>query len=78
MGNLTYNYDKWYCKSLYSSPVEQYPDIVPPQININASYSGADAKTVENSVTQIIEQQLTGLDGMLYFSSSSSSTETLE
>ena len=60
--------------SLYILPVEQYPDIVPPQININASYSGADAKTVENSVTQIIEQQLTGLDGMLYFSSSSSST----
>lgn len=59
--------------SLYILPVEQYPDIVPPQININASYSGADAKTVENSVTQIIEQQLTGLDGMLYFSSSSSS-----
>ncbi len=59
--------------SLYILPVEQYPDIVPPQININASYSGADAKTVENSVTQIIEQQLTGLDGMIYFSSSSSS-----
>ena len=59
--------------SLYILPVEQYPDIAPPQININASYSGADAKTVENSVTQIIEQQLTGLDGMLYFSSSSSS-----
>ncbi len=59
--------------SLYILPVEQYPDIVPPQININASYSGADAQTVENSVTQIIEQQLTGLDGMLYFSSSSSS-----
>lgn len=59
--------------SLYILPVEQYPDIVPPQININASYNGADAKTVENSVTQIIEQQLTGLDGMLYFSSSSSS-----
>ena len=48
--------------SLYILPVEQYPDIVPPQININASYSGADAQTVENSVTQIIEQQLTGLD----------------
>ncbi len=59
--------------SLYILPIEQYPDIVPPQININASYSGADAKTVENSVTQIIEQQLTGLDGMIYFSSSSSS-----
>ncbi|WP_313956754.1 efflux RND transporter permease subunit [Aliarcobacter skirrowii] len=60
--------------SLYLLPVEQYPDIAPPQINIFATYTGASAQTVENSVTQIIEQQLTGLDGMLYFSSSSSSS----
>ena len=56
--------------------VEQYPDIAPPQINISATYTGASAQTVENSVTQIIEQQLTGLDGMIYFSSSSSSAGT--
>ncbi|WP_066350088.1 efflux RND transporter permease subunit [Aliarcobacter skirrowii] len=60
--------------SLYLLPIEQYPDIAPPQINIFATYTGASAQTVENSVTQIIEQQLTGLDGMLYFSSSSSSS----
>ena len=62
--------------SLYVLPVEQYPDIAPPQINISATYSGASAQTVENSITQIIEQQLTGLDGMIYFSSSSSSAGT--
>ena len=60
--------------SLYTLPVEQYPDIAPPQINISTTYTGASAQTVENSVTQIIEQQLTGLDGMIYFSSSSSSS----
>ncbi|MBW8784845.1 MAG: multidrug efflux RND transporter permease subunit [Novosphingobium sp.] len=58
---------------LLSLPVEQYPDIAPPQINIRASYPGASAETLENSVTQIIEQQLTGLDGLLYFGSTSSS-----
>ena len=60
--------------SLYLLPMEQYPDIAPPQINISTTYTGASAQTVENSVTQIIEQQLTGLDGMIYFSSSSSSS----
>src|SRR5215217_6502764 len=54
-------------------PVEQYPDIAPPQVNIRASYPGANAATLENSVTQVIEQQLTGIDGLLYFSSTSSS-----
>ena len=54
-------------------PVEQYPDIAPPSVNIRATYPGANADTIQNSVTQIIEQQLTGLDGLLYFSSQSSS-----
>lgn len=54
-------------------PVEQYPDVAPPQVNIRATYPGASAETVENSVTQILEQQLTGIDGLLYFSSTSSS-----
>jgi multidrug efflux pump len=54
-------------------PVEQYPDIAPPSVNIRANYPGASAETVESSVTQIIEQQLTGIDGLIYFSSSSSS-----
>lgn len=59
--------------SVMSLPLAQYPDIAPAQVNVRASYPGANAQTVENSVTQIIEQSLTGLDGLLYFSSSSSS-----
>lgn len=60
--------------SIRMLPVEQYPDVAPPQVSIKATYTGADAQTVENSVTQIIEQQLTGIDGLMYFSSSSSSS----
>jgi len=59
--------------AILSLPIAQYPDIAPPQVNIRASYPGASAETIQNSVTQIIEQQLTGVDGLLYFSSSSSS-----
>ncbi len=58
--------------SLYRLPIEQYPDIAPPQVNIRASYPGASAETLETNVTQVIEQQLTGIDGLLYFSSNSS------
>ncbi|MBU2979601.1 efflux RND transporter permease subunit [Alteromonas sp. C1M14] len=54
-------------------PIAQYPSVAPPTISVSTSYTGADAQTVENSVTQILEQQLTGLDGLLYFSSSSTS-----
>jgi multidrug efflux pump len=57
--------------SIISLPVAQYPDVAPTQINIRASYPGASAATLESSVTQILEQQLTGIDGMLYFQSSS-------
>jgi multidrug efflux pump len=59
--------------ALFSLPIEQYPDIAPAQVNIRASYPGASAETIENSVTQVLEQQLTGIDGLLYFSSQSSS-----
>ena len=59
--------------SITQLPIAQYPDVAPPQVNINATYPGASADTLQNSVTQVLEQQLTGLDGMLYFSSSSSS-----
>jgi multidrug efflux pump subunit AcrB len=55
-------------------PVQQFPDIAPPQVNINTTYPGASAAILETSVTQVIEQQLTGLDGLLYFSSTSSSS----
>lgn len=58
--------------SIFSLPVAQYPDVAPPTIAVTANYPGASAETLESSVTQVLEQQLTGLDGMLYFSSSSS------
>lgn len=60
--------------SIINLPVAQYPEVAPPTISITATYPGADAETIENSVTQIIEQSLTGIDGLLYFSSSSSSS----
>ena len=55
-----------------SLPIEQYPDIAPTSINIRATYPGASAETLESSVTQVIEQQLTGIDGLIYFSATSS------
>jgi multidrug efflux pump len=60
--------------SILVLPVEQYPNIAPPQVNITATYPGASPETVENTVTQVIEQQLTGLDGLIYFSSTSDSS----
>src|SRR6478735_9384097 len=59
--------------AIISLPVAQYPDVAPTQINVRASYPGASAATLESSVTQVLERQLTGIDGLLYFSSSSSS-----
>jgi multidrug efflux pump len=54
-------------------PIAQYPSIAPPSVTISGVYPGASAETVETSLTQVIEQQLTGLDRLLYFSSTSSS-----
>ncbi|UYY60069.1 efflux RND transporter permease subunit [Sphingomonas sp. S2-65] len=59
--------------AIMALPIAQYPDVAPPQVNIRATYPGASAETVQNSVTQVIEQQLTGIDGLLYFSSNSTS-----
>ncbi|MGB5103568.1 MAG: efflux RND transporter permease subunit, partial [Steroidobacteraceae bacterium] len=55
-------------------PIAQYPPIAPPAIAIDAFFAGASAETVENTVTQIIEQKMTGLDDMLYLSGTSSSS----
>ena len=54
-------------------PLTPYPTIAPPAVSINATYPGADAKTVEDSVTQVIEQNMSALDGLIYMSSSSTS-----
>ena len=58
--------------SMLKLPIAQYPAIAPPTIAISANYPGASAKTVEDTVTQIIEQRMKGLDGLMYMSSSSS------
>ena len=57
-------------------PVAQYPSIAPPQISITATYPGASAKAVEDTVTQVIEQQMKGLDGLRYMTSTSDATGT--
>src|SRR4029453_9646597 len=59
--------------AIFTLPIAQYPNVAPTQINVRANYPGASAQKIESSVTQHLEQQLTGLDGMLYFQSSSSS-----
>lgn len=59
--------------SIMLLPVEQYPDIAPTQVSVRATYPGASAETLETSVTQVLEQQLTGVEGLLYFSASSTS-----
>ncbi|WP_435236370.1 efflux RND transporter permease subunit [Psychromonas sp. PT13] len=60
--------------SILNLPIAQYPTVAPPSISISASYPGASAKTVEDSVTQVIEQSMTGLDNLLYMSSTSDSS----
>ncbi|AWI84810.1 hydrophobe/amphiphile efflux-1 family RND transporter [Alloyangia pacifica] len=62
--------------SILNLPIAQYPEIAPPSVRISAQYPGASAETVANTVTQIVEQQMTGLDGMRYMSSSSTSAGT--
>ncbi|MCF8078173.1 MAG: efflux RND transporter permease subunit [Desulfobacterales bacterium] len=60
--------------AIYNLPISQYPPIAPPTIAIEAFYPGASAETVENSVTQIIEQKMTGFDNLLYISATSDSS----
>ncbi len=57
--------------TLTGMPIAQYPTIAPPTVTITATYPGASASTVENTVTQIIEKQMNGLDGLRYMSSNS-------
>ena len=59
--------------AIYNLPISQYPQMAPPTISISSSYPGASSETVENSVTQVIEQKMTGLDRLLYMSASSDS-----
>lgn len=59
--------------AVFTLPISQYPTIAPPSVSIRSSYPGADATTVERSVTQIIEQNMTGLDGYMYMSATSDS-----
>ena len=60
--------------AIYQMPIAQYPPIAPPAISVDAFFPGAAAETVENTVTQIIEQKMTGFDDMLYISGTSSSS----
>ncbi|WOI37394.1 efflux RND transporter permease subunit [Alteromonas sp. CI.11.F.A3] len=60
--------------AIISLPIEQYPKVAPPTVTITASYPGASAETVENSVTQVVEQNLSGIDNLRYFSASSSNS----
>ena len=62
------------CLAIYNLPISQYPPIAPPSIAIQCMYPGASAETVENSITQIIEQKMTGFDDMLYLSGTSDSS----
>jgi multidrug efflux pump len=64
--------------AIYNLPVEQYPTVAPPEVTITASYPGASSEAVEDSVTQVIEQQMNGIDNLLYMSSSSDSSGTAQ
>ncbi|MDB5718009.1 MAG: hydrophobe/amphiphile efflux protein [Sphingomonas bacterium] len=62
--------------ALRALPIEQYPDVAPPSLTISVTYPGADASTLETNVTQVIEQELNGVEGFLYMTSNSQSNGT--
>ncbi|RKF23321.1 multidrug efflux RND transporter permease subunit [Altericroceibacterium spongiae] len=64
--------------ALRSLPIEQYPEVAPPSVTISVTYPGADAETIENNVTKVIEQELNGVDGYLYMASANRSNGTAE
>jgi len=59
--------------AIFQLPISQYPNVAPPQVSISANYPGASATTIENTVTQVIEQNMKGIDGLAYMSSTSDS-----
>lgn len=63
--------------AIFNLPVSQYPNIAPPQVTINATYPGASAETMSRTVTQVIEKDMTGLDGLIYMNSSADSTGSM-
>ncbi|MGQ3074983.1 MAG: efflux RND transporter permease subunit [Ferrovibrionaceae bacterium] len=64
--------------AIYRLPIAQYPNIAPPAVSITATYPGASAKTLEDTVTQVIEQRMKGIDGLKYMSSTSDGTGQME
>src|SRR5712691_9550649 len=60
--------------AIFTLPIDQYPPIAPPSVQISTSYSGASATTVNNVVVQVIEQQMSGIDNLIYMSSTSDDT----
>ena len=64
--------------AIYNLPISQYPEMAPPSISVSASYPGSSSETVENSVTQVIEQKMTGLDNLIYMSASSDSASSVK
>jgi len=64
--------------AIISLPIAQYPTVAPPAIQLTATYPGADAQTVQDTVTQVIEQNMSGIDNMMYMSSTSDSSGTVQ
>ena len=64
--------------SIFKLPIAAYPPIAPPQVSIKATYPGASAEVLDKTVTSVIEQQLTSIDNLLYFESTSRSNGTIQ